>query len=82
MHLLVSQSQNQQLKLKIVVKMFHLLTLQAKTRTHQQQVNLILMYLVKQNFKRQLVRQTQICSLRNNVLWFPMAVDDYRVVAI
>ena len=78
----MSQSQNQQLKLKTVVKMFLLLTLQAKTRTHQQQVNLILMCLVKQSFKRQLVKQTQICSLRNNVLWSPMAVDDYRVVAI
>ena len=78
----MSQSQNQQLKLKIAVKMFPSPIPQVKTRIHQQQVNLILMYSVKQSFKRQLVRQTQICSLHNNVLWFPMAVDDCRVAAI
>ena len=78
----MSRSQNQPLKLKIAVKMFHSPIPQVKTRIHQQQVNLILMCSVKQSFKRQLVRQTQICSLHNNVLWFPMAVDDCRVAAI
>ena len=82
MHKSISQRQNQQLKLKIAAKMFPLLTPQDKTRTHQQQVNLILMYLVKLNFKRQLVKLTQICSLHNNVLWSPMAEEDCRVAAI
>ena len=76
------RSQNLSLKLKIAVKMFHSPIPQVKTRIHQQQVNLILMCLVKQNFKRQQVKQIQICSLRNNVLWFPMAEDDCRVAAI
>ena len=78
----MSRSQNQPLKLKIAVKMFHSPIPQVKTRIHQQQVNLIRMCSVKQSFKRQLVRQTQICSPHNNVLWFPMAVDDCRAVAI